>query len=147
MRQSLLKGFYLRDLLIEPASGKVSGPDRNAHLQPRAVEILLRLAERPFTLIERDELLQKVWGEGKGNQEALSHAISDLRHGLNDHAEDPKLIQTIPRRGYRLIEEPRLAHAAGSADLDDAANSDSDEGFINSLMRAAACACRRIGGS
>ena len=135
MRHSLLKGFYLRDLLIEPTSGTVSGPDGEAHLQPRAIEILLRLAERPFTLIERDELLLEVWGEGQGSQEALSHAVSELRHGLNDHADDPNLIQTIPRRGYRLIEEPRLAGAAETEEAYDATNSDSDNGLVKTLMR------------
>lgn len=135
MRHGLLKGFYLRDLLIEPTSGKVSGPDGDAHLQPRAIEILLQLAEQPFTLIERDELLRRVWGEGQGSQEALSHAVSELRHGLGDNAEDPSLIQTIPRRGYRLIEEPRFAGAAEREEIYEAKNSDSDEGLIMALMR------------
>lgn len=92
MRHSLLKGFYLRDLLIEPTSGKVSGPDGDTHLQPRAIEILLCLAEQPFTVIAREQLLRSVWGEGQGSQEALSHAISELRHGLGDHAEDRKSV-------------------------------------------------------
>ena len=135
MRHSLLKGFHLRDLLIEPTSGKVSGPDGDTHLQPRAIEILLHLAERPYTVIEREELLRKVWGEGHGSQEALSHAVSELRHGLNDHAEDPNLIQTIPRRGYRLIEEPRLLAAAETAGGYEPESNDSDGGLVNALMR------------
>lgn len=135
MRQSLLKGFYLRDLLIEPASGTVSGPAGETHLQPRAIEILLRLAERPFQVIERDELLRIVWGEDQGSQEALSHAVSELRHGLHDHAEDPSLIQTIPRRGYRLIEEPRLAGTAKPAEDHGAKNGDADGGLLSALMR------------
>ena len=135
MQNSLMKGFYLRDLLIEPTNGKVSGPDGDAHLQPRAMEILLQLAEQPFTLIERDELLRKVWGEGQGSQEALSHAVSELRHGLNDHAEDPKLIQTVPRRGYRLIEEPRLTAETEAEVSDDAVSASTDEGLVATLLR------------
>ncbi len=135
MRQSLLKGFYLRDLLIEPTSGTVSGPEGQLHLQPRAIEILLRLAEQPFTLVERDELLRLVWGEGQGSQEALSHAVSELRHGLHDHADDPNIIQTIPRRGYRLIEEPRIRGVAETDETYDANTEDSREGLVNALMR------------
>ena len=56
MQHSLLKGFYLQDLLIEPASGRVSGPGVETHLKPKAVEVLLYLAERPFELVGRDEL-------------------------------------------------------------------------------------------
>ena len=135
MRHSLLKGFYLRDLLIEPANGKVSGPDGSTHLQPRAIEILLHLAERPFTLVEREELLHIAWGEGQGSHEALSHAVSELRIGLDDHADDPKLIQTIPKRGYRLIEEPRLLVDTETAESTVEYNSDSDEGLVTALMR------------
>ena len=79
MRQSLLKGFYLQDLLIEPVSGRVSGPGIETHLKPRAVEVLLYLAERPFELVTRDELLQAVWGENTGSSEALTHVVSELR--------------------------------------------------------------------
>ena len=114
MHHSLLKGFYLRDLLVEPTSGQVSGPDRDQHLKPKAIEVLLYLAERPFELVERQALLQAVWGEDQGSPEALSHAISELRSGLGDQADDPQLIQTVPTRGYRLLQTPRLVdgHAA-----------------------------------
>lgn len=135
MRHQLLKGFYLRDLRIEPASGNVSSPDGNTHLQPKALEILLCLAEQPFTVVERDELLRIVWGEGQGSQEALNHAVSELRHGLNDRQDDSKLIQTIPKRGYRLIEEPRLATATESDESNDASIISADEGFIKAIMR------------
>ena len=53
MQQGLLKGFYLQDLRIEPTGGKVTGPNGEAHLQPKAVEVLLYLAERPFEIVER----------------------------------------------------------------------------------------------
>jgi two-component system alkaline phosphatase synthesis response regulator PhoP len=85
MQHSLLNGFYLQDLLIEPASGRVSGPGVEAHLKPKAVEVLLYLAERPFDLVERDELLKAVWGDNAGSSDALTHVISDLRSCCQDH--------------------------------------------------------------
>ncbi|NCF61191.1 MAG: DNA-binding response regulator, partial [Gammaproteobacteria bacterium] len=102
-----MNGFYLQDLLIEPASGRVSGPGVEAHLKPKAVEVLLYLAERPFDLVERDELLKAVWGDNAGSSDALTHVISDLRSCCQDHASSPSLIQTVPRRGYRLLQQPR----------------------------------------
>ena len=57
MRQSLLNGFYLQDMLIEPASGRFSGPEIVAHLKPKAVEVLLYLSERHFEVVEGVELL------------------------------------------------------------------------------------------
>lgn len=132
MQRSLLKGFYLHDLLIEPTSGTVSGPDGDQHLKPKAIEILLYLAERPFELVERQALLEAVWGEDQGSQEALSHAISELRSGLGDHVDDPQLIQTVPTRGYRLLRKPRLIDGPDAASTPEVAD---EHGFIGSLMR------------
>jgi len=132
MQRSLLKGFYLQDLLIEPTSGRVSGPDRNTHLKPTAIEVLLFLAERPFELVERKALLRAVWGEDQGSPEALNHAIGELRSGLGDNADDPQLIQTVPTRGYRLLRKPRLVDGPESDPVPEVA----DEGsFVGSLMR------------
>ena len=133
MQHGLLKGFYLGDLRIEPTGGRVSGPDGEAHLQPKAVEVLLYLAEQPFEIVERDEIIKAVWGDGQGSNEALSHAVSDLRNGLNDDADDPTLIQTIPRRGYRLLDKPRAVDSGqdpGANDVEMAEGS-----LLGSLMR------------
>lgn len=109
MDASLLKGFYLEDLLIEPAKGRVTGPAGSEHLSSRASEILLCLASQPGDVLSRDDLLSCVWGDGKGSEESLTHAVSELRHALHDRADDPSFIQTLPRRGYRLLVKPRSA--------------------------------------
>jgi tetratricopeptide (TPR) repeat protein/DNA-binding winged helix-turn-helix (wHTH) protein len=108
----LLGGFYLGGYLIEPVTGKVSGSGPPQHLPSKAVEILLCLASNPRSLISRDELLRSVWGEGSGSHEALRHAIGELRHVFDDHLDDPKYIQTLPKRGYRLLQDPRFAEEA-----------------------------------
>jgi Flp pilus assembly protein TadD/TolB-like protein/DNA-binding winged helix-turn-helix (wHTH) protein len=105
----LLQGFYLGDLLIEPLQGRVSGQAGSAHLPPKAVEVLLCLAQSPGELVTRETLLECAWGAGKGSQEALGHAVSEIRHALGDHADNPTFIQTLPTRGYRLIITPELA--------------------------------------
>ncbi len=109
MDSELLQGFYLGDLLIEPLQGRVSGQGGSAHLPPKAVEILLCLAQSPGELVTRETLLECAWGAGKGSQEALGHAVSEIRHALGDHANNPTFIQTLPKRGYRLIITPELA--------------------------------------
>lgn len=108
MRERLLQGFWLGDLRIEPASGSVQDGGDVRHLPSRAIEVLLCLARKPGELVSRAELLDIVWGKGGGSDEALSHAVSELRHGLDDHADNPQFVQTLPRRGYRLLLEPRL---------------------------------------
>jgi TolB-like protein/DNA-binding winged helix-turn-helix (wHTH) protein/Flp pilus assembly protein TadD len=135
MQRSLLKGFYLQDLLIEPSSGRVTGPEGESHLKPKAVEVLLYLAQRPFELVERDDLLEAVWGADRGTPEALSHAVSELRHGLSDQADAPKVIQTVPRRGYRLLRQPRFVEPPDIKTSADAPRSRDEGGFVGKLMR------------
>jgi tetratricopeptide (TPR) repeat protein/DNA-binding winged helix-turn-helix (wHTH) protein len=135
MQQRLLKGFYLQDLLIEPANGRVSGPGIEAHLKPKAVEVLLYLAERPFEIIERDDLLQGVWGDNAGSPEALTHAISELRSCCHDHANSPSLIQTVPRRGYRLLQQPRPIDEPEPASETGVFQVPDDGSFIGKLLR------------
>lgn len=111
MDDQLLDGFYLREFLIEPLAGRVSGAGEPAHLPSKSVEVLLYLAKQPRRLVPKEAILDAVWGDGRGTLEALSHAVSDLRHALGDHAVDPVFIQTVPKRGYRLLCEPRLTEA------------------------------------
>jgi len=135
MQHSLLKGFYLQDLLIEPAIGRVSGPGFETHLKPKAVEVLLYLAERPYELVERSELLQAVWGENSASPEALTHAISELRSCCKDHAASPSLIQTVPRRGYRLLQQPRPVDQSEPISETAILQVPDDGSFIGSLLR------------
>ena len=82
-------------------------------------------------------MLDEVWGEIEGHHEALSHTISDIRHALDDHAEDPVFIQTLPRRGYRLIVTPELVTESTSSiviGIDHGARA-SDIGFLENLRR------------
>jgi tetratricopeptide (TPR) repeat protein/DNA-binding winged helix-turn-helix (wHTH) protein len=102
----LLQGFYLGDVLIEPLQGRVTGKAGPKHIRPKAIEVLLCLAQSPGKLVTREALLARVWGTGKGSQETLSHSISEIRHALGDHPENPIYLQTLPRRGYRLVVSP-----------------------------------------
>ena len=84
-----LHGFYLNNLFVEPLKGQVTGKDGSRHLPPKAVEVLLCLARAPGDLVTRDTLLGEVWGDGNGSQEALSHAVGEIRHALGDLADTP----------------------------------------------------------
>jgi tetratricopeptide (TPR) repeat protein/DNA-binding winged helix-turn-helix (wHTH) protein len=135
MQHSLLKGFYLQDLLIEPTNGRVSGPGVEAHLKPKAVEVLLYLAARPFELVEREELLRAVWGDDGASSDALTHAVSELRSCCHDHANSPSLIQTVRGRGYRLLEQPRSVDEPVTATETGIFQAPDDGSFIGNLMR------------
>jgi len=74
-------------------------------LEPRVMAVLVQLAERPGEVVTRDALLVAVGGGTIVQEEALTHAISRLRHAFGDDPRAPRYIETIPKRGYRLVAE------------------------------------------
>ncbi len=137
MNSELLQGFYLGDMLVEPLKGQVTGRDGSTHLPPKAVEVLLCLAENAGEIVGRETLLDRVWGVGHGSQEALSHAVSEIRHAFDDHHDDPHVVQTLPKRGYRLLLTPEIVSESTSSVVlgtKDGARP-SDIGFMENLKR------------
>jgi len=132
-----LHGFYLGDLLVEPLKGRVSGKNGAQHLPPKAAEVLVCLARRAGDAVTHEELLKEVWGEGHGTREALSHAISEIRHALDDHPDNPRYIQTLPRRGYRLVVDPvtGTAHTDSIVIGSGAGSTMADLGIFENLKR------------
>jgi TolB-like protein/tetratricopeptide (TPR) repeat protein/DNA-binding winged helix-turn-helix (wHTH) protein len=135
LNTELLQGFYLGDFFIEPLKGQVVGKGTTAHLPPKAAEVLLCLASSPGDVLSREDLIECVWGEGHGSNESLSHAVSEIRHALDDHVDNPKFVQTLPRRGYRLVVEPVLASAATDSIVIGAQGGPQDVSFFESLSR------------
>jgi tetratricopeptide (TPR) repeat protein len=85
----------------------VTGPDRQPrHLAPKAMEVLICLAAAAESPLTRRELLDRVWGERCVSDEVLTHAITEIRHALGDDPAGPEYIETIPKRGYRLLKSP-----------------------------------------
>jgi len=74
-------------------------------LQPQPFKILAYLASRPGELITRQELREHVWpGDTFVDFDlAINQAVKQIRAVLNDNAESPRVIATLPRRGYRFI--------------------------------------------
>jgi DNA-binding winged helix-turn-helix (wHTH) protein len=74
-------------------------------LQGQPFQVLALLLERPGEVVTREELQEKLWaGETFVDFEhGLNKAISRLREALSDEADNPRFIETLPRRGYRLI--------------------------------------------
>jgi TolB-like protein/DNA-binding winged helix-turn-helix (wHTH) protein/Tfp pilus assembly protein PilF len=76
-------------------------------LAPKVFDTLVLLVENQGRLVQKDELLKALWPETVVEEQALAHNISQLRKVLRDPAEDPKFIETVPKRGYRFIASVR----------------------------------------
>ncbi len=79
------------------------------HLQEKPFQLLLALLERPGEVVTRDELRSRIWSDDTFGDfdHSLNVAVSKLRESLGDSAETPRLIETLPRRGYRLTAQVR----------------------------------------
>src|SRR5215831_11662318 len=72
-------------------------------LRPKTWSVLQHLAERPGQLITKRELLDAVWGEVEVTESVLNRSIAELRTALGDSFKAPRLIETVPRRGFRFV--------------------------------------------
>lgn len=95
--------FRLGDWLVCQAEGSLSADGHLVRLEPRVMDVLACLAAEPGKMVPKEELLEKVWGGTFVEEGVLSQAIHTLRKALGDDARQPRYIQTIHRRGYRLL--------------------------------------------
>ena len=100
-RRVLHFGPFAADL----ETGSLYKLTRRVKLQEQPYQVLAALLERPGELITREELRQRLWAANSfvDFDHGLNIAINKLREALGDSAEEPRYIQTVPRRGYRFI--------------------------------------------
>ena len=95
--------FTVGSWQAHPHENRLIDGDRIVSLEPRVMSLLVCLAETPGKLLSPDELLEQVWRGRAHGEHAVYQAIADLRKALGDDASHPQFIETIPKRGYRLI--------------------------------------------
>jgi TolB-like protein/DNA-binding winged helix-turn-helix (wHTH) protein len=98
-------------------SGELRRHGRPVRLQEQPFQILRALLEKPGEIVSREQLRRQLWPADTfvDFDDGLNTAVKKLRDTLGDSAEQPRYIETIPRRGYRFIgqlEEPK-GSAAG----------------------------------
>ena len=109
MSSDLQQGFWLGALKVEPLRGAITELNNEAHhLEPKVMDVFVCLAEHANQLVTRDQLLEAVWHGQDVTDELLTRAIGGLRRALHDDRGDPQYIETVPKRGYRLIGKIRL---------------------------------------
>jgi len=98
------EGFSLGDWQVRPALGQISNGERELRLEPRVMQLLSILAEANGQLVTRNELFDQIWPNQIISDQTLSSLISQLRRHLGDSPRNPTLIETVPKKGYRLLQ-------------------------------------------
>src|SRR5271155_1893998 len=107
--------YSFGEFALDSRKRTLSRADSPVSLTPKAFDVLLFLVQNPNRLATKDELLQAVWGDTFVEEGNLTQYISHLRKALCDNSEDPHLIVTITRKGYRFAADVTVAEAADTA--------------------------------
>jgi TolB-like protein/Flp pilus assembly protein TadD len=88
---------------VRPRLSRLEWGGRTVHLRPKSMEVLLFLARRPGSVASREELLDAVWPGVNVAEEGLTRCIADIREAFEDAPHHPTIVETVAKRGYRLI--------------------------------------------
>ena len=104
-RQQPATAFRIGEWLVEPRLNRLSRTGEEVRLEPKVMTLLVYLAGRPGELVPREELESVVWAGTVVSYDALTGAVQKLRKALGDNPRDPRIIETISKKGYRFIGE------------------------------------------
>jgi len=96
---------------IYPDSNEIELDGRRTRVEPKAMELLRVLCQHAGEVVSRDTLVQKVWQGAFISDDAVNTAICAVRRALRDNPRAPEYIETVPKRGYRLIADVRRTEA------------------------------------
>ncbi|AKS41872.1 winged helix-turn-helix domain-containing protein [Wenzhouxiangella marina] len=88
---------------VHPASGALERDGEERRLEPKVMQLLCLLAEHAPEVVGRETVLEALWPTQVVGEDALARCLLKLRRALDDDARDPRYIETLPRRGYRLL--------------------------------------------
>jgi DNA-binding winged helix-turn-helix (wHTH) protein/formylglycine-generating enzyme required for sulfatase activity/dienelactone hydrolase len=107
--------FDLEEWRVTPSLNRISCERGERSMQPLSMEVLCYLAAHSGEVVTHQGLLHALWPGRATGEEAIHRRIADLRQLLGDDARHPRFIETIPKRGYRLIAEVRSVEAEAHA--------------------------------
>jgi TolB-like protein/DNA-binding winged helix-turn-helix (wHTH) protein len=89
--------------LVQPGLNTISRNGTTRQLEPKVMEVLVCLAHHPGETLPKEQLLKTVWSDTFVSDDVLVRSISELRRAFEDDPRESKFIQTISKRGYRLV--------------------------------------------
>jgi len=98
-----LSSLRIADLRVDPALDEICKAGHTIKLEPKAMRLLMCLAERAGEVVSVEELLDRVWKDVVVSPDSVYSAVAALRRTLGDDPKTPKYIANVVRRGYRLI--------------------------------------------
>src|SRR4029079_8632207 len=107
MGQSNKPFFEFGSFRLDPAEQQLWRDGEEIQLTPKTFKLLLLLVENSGHVLEKNELVEKIWPDAFVEENRLADNISTLRKALGDDPKTPSYIRTVPGRGYRFVAEVR----------------------------------------
>jgi DNA-binding winged helix-turn-helix (wHTH) protein/TolB-like protein/lipoprotein NlpI len=98
-----MKGFEFGRWKVLPERGLVRDGEEEIHLEPKVMDVFVLLASHEGEVVNRDQLVDAVWDGRAVTDEVITRSIAVLRRNLGDDAKSPQFVETLPRRGYRVM--------------------------------------------
>jgi DNA-binding winged helix-turn-helix (wHTH) protein/WD40 repeat protein len=95
--------FRVGDWLVEPRLNRLTRGDESIQIEHKMMDVLVCLAERPGDLVPRQQIIDTVWAIEFISEGTLTRIVAELRRVLGDDARQPRFIETIRGKGYRLL--------------------------------------------
>ncbi len=108
------RDFCIDGWLVQPLLNRLTRKDITVRVRPQLMDLLVCLASHPGTVLSRDQLVASVWEGRWVTESAVSRCVAELRAALADSVQRPRIIETISKRGYRLIAQVEPVPSAGS---------------------------------
>ncbi len=109
--------FRVGEWWVSPDLNSVARDGRTVRLEPRVMQVLAFLAERAGEVVSKETLISNVWDGAFVTDDVLTRCISALRKALGDDARRSRVIETIAKRGYRLIAPVSTPEGCGLSSL------------------------------
>ncbi len=105
---------------FDPDGGELSRDGYRVRLQPQPALVLAILTNQPGKLVPREEIYRVIWGDDThvDFEQSLNYCISQIRAALRDDANDPKYLETVPKRGYRFLAPVEILSGNGSVPIE-----------------------------
>ncbi len=95
--------FRIGTWLVQPGLNTITQNGTTRQLEPKVMEVLVCLAHHAGETLPKEQLLKTIWPDTFVSDDVLIRSISEIRRAFDDDPRESKFIQTIPKRGYRLV--------------------------------------------
>ncbi len=98
--------YKIASWIFDADVGTLTQPSVEHRLEHRAARLLELLCQTPGEVVTHDTIIEQVWDGRVVSPNSIAVVIADIRKALGDPAREPRFIETLPKRGYRLLISP-----------------------------------------